>query len=54
MRGFRFGLASVLWGSFVTYSFPPHKYRKIFEGLIFEGAYLRKEICVSKSIGLAL
>ena len=24
------------------------------EGLIFEGAYLRKEICVSKSIGLPL
>ena len=33
-------------------------YRKIpkgpFEGLIFGGAYLRREICVSKSIGLAL
>ena len=26
----------------------------IFEGLIFGGAYLRREICVSKSIGLAL
>ena len=25
-----------------------------FEGLIFGGAYLRKDICVSKSIGLAL
>ena len=24
------------------------------EGLIFEGAYLQREICVSKSIGLAL
>ena len=24
------------------------------EGLIFAGAYLRREICVSKSIGLAL
>ena len=24
------------------------------EGLIFGGAYLRKEICVSKSVGLAL
>ena len=24
------------------------------QGLIFEGAYLRREICVSKSIGLAL
>ena len=24
------------------------------EGLIFKGAYLRREICVSKSIGLAL
>ena len=24
------------------------------EGLIFGGAYLQKEICVSKSIGLAL
>ena len=39
------------------------KYRKIpricfskalFEGHIFGGAYLRREICVSKSIGLAL
>ena len=26
----------------------------ILEGLIFRGAYLRREICVSKSIGLAL
>ena len=25
-----------------------------FEGLIFGGAYLRRKICVSKSIGLAL
>ena len=25
-----------------------------FGGLIFGGAYLRKEVCVSKSIGLAL
>ena len=25
----------------------------LFEGLIFGGAYLRREICVSKSIGLA-
>ena len=25
-----------------------------FEGLIFGGAYLRREICVSKSTGLAL
>ena len=25
-----------------------------FEGLIFGGAYLRREICVSKLIGLAL
>ena len=25
-----------------------------FKGLIFRGAYLRREICVSKSIGLAL
>ena len=25
-----------------------------FEGLIFGGAYLRREICVAKSIGLAL
>ena len=43
------------------------KYRKIlkifpgliffkgpFEGLIFGGAYLRREVCISKSIGLAL
>ena len=26
----------------------------LFEGLIFGGAYLRREICVYKSIGLAL
>ena len=26
----------------------------ILEGLIFGGAYLRREICVSKSIGLTL
>ena len=26
----------------------------ILEGLIFQGAYLRREICVSKSIGLVL
>ena len=26
----------------------------LLEGLIFGGAYLRREICVSKSIGLAL
>ena len=26
----------------------------ILEGLIFGGAYLRREICVSKSIGLAV
>ena len=26
----------------------------LFEGLIFGGAYLRREVCVSKSIGLAL
>ena len=28
--------------------------KALFEGLIFEGAYLRREICVSKSTGLAL
>ena len=28
--------------------------KDLFEGLIFGGAYLRREICVSKSIGLAL
>ena len=27
--------------------------KALLEGLIFRGAYLRKEICVSKSIGLA-
>ena len=26
----------------------------VFEGLIFGGAYLRREICVSNSVGLAL
>ena len=26
--------------------------KAVFEGLIFGGAYLRREICVSKSIGL--
>ena len=35
---------------------PPGLYfsKALFEGLIFGGAYLRREICVSKSIGLAL
>ena len=28
--------------------------KALFEGLIFGGAYLRREICVSKPIGLAL
>ena len=28
--------------------------KALFEGLIFGGAYLRREICVSKSIGLTL
>ena len=30
-----------------------HFSKALFEGLIFGGAYLRREICVSKSIGLA-
>ena len=52
----------------VTFSQVDTRYRKIpkispgayifqrpfFEGLIFGGAYLWREICVSKSIGLAL
>ena len=28
--------------------------KALFEGLIFGGAYLRREVCISKSIGLAL
>ena len=28
-------------------------FKALFEGLIFGGPYLRREICVSKSIGLA-
>ena len=34
---------------------PRHLYfsKALFEGFIFGGAYLRREICVSKSIGLA-
>ena len=28
--------------------------KALFEGLIFGGAYVRREICVSKSTGLAL
>ena len=28
--------------------------KALFEGLIFGGAYLQREICVSKSIGLTL
>ena len=28
--------------------------KAFFEGLIFGGAYIRREICISKSIGLAL
>ena len=31
-----------------------HFSKALFEGLIFGGAYLRREICVSKSIGIAL
>ena len=31
-----------------------HFSKALFEGLIFGGAYLRREICVSKAIGLAL
>ena len=38
-----------------TYIFQRPFLRGLFlEGLIFGGAYLRREICVSKSIGLAL
>ena len=37
------------------YTFQRPFLRGLFlEGLIFGGAYLRREICVSKSIGLAL
>ena len=37
-----------------AYIFQRPFFRGLFlEGLIFEGAYLRREICVSKSIGLA-
>ena len=28
--------------------------KALFKGLIYGGAYLRREICVSKSIGLAV
>ena len=28
--------------------------KALFEGLFFGGAYIRREICVSKPIGLAL
>ena len=28
--------------------------KALFEGLIFGGAYLRRKICISKSLGLAL
>ena len=34
----------------VSYIFPA---KALFEGLILDGAYLRREICVSKSIRLA-
>ena len=38
-----------------AYIFQRPFFRGLFlEGLIFGGAYLRREICVSKSIGLAL
>ena len=38
-----------------TYIFQRPFLRGLFlEGLIFGGAYVRREICVSKSIGLAL
>ena len=48
MRGFRFGLASVLWGSFVTYSFLPHKYRTIFQRPFLRGLFLKGLIYVRK------
>ena len=37
---------SVLWGLYFS--------KVLFEGLIFGGAYLWREICISKSIGIAL
>ena len=38
-----------------AYIFQTPFLRRLFlEGLVFGGAYLRREICVSKSIGLAL
>ena len=38
-----------------AYIFQRPFWRGLFlEGLVFGGAYLRREICVSKSIGLAL
>ena len=36
-----------------TVKFRKYFSKALFEGLIFGGAYVRREICVSKSIGLA-
>ena len=42
---------SVLWGLY----FSKALFKGLFlEGLIFGGAYLWREICISKSIGIAL
>ena len=49
------GYRKVLKISPGAYIFQRPFLRSLFlEGLIFGGAYLRREICVSKSIGLAL
>ena len=48
-----FRLVTTLFQHF-TLCWAKNRSKALFEGLIFGGAYLRREICVSKSIGLAL
>ena len=49
-----------LFGRTLTYrkilkiSFGAYTFKGVFKGLILGGAYLQREICISKSIGLAL
>ena len=52
-----FSLSAILPGKTVNSENKPSDLyfsKALFEGLIFGGAYVRREICVSKSIGLAL
>ena len=54
-RGEKYAGVECAYSKHSAYIFQRPFLRGLFlEGLIFGGAYLRREICVSKSIGLAL